>query len=231
LIREPRRWIQVALGIALLALLAWQGRHVAHMLPEVEAGVAALGIWGPVVFVLGVVLLSPLLFPDSILGLVAGFVFGLGAGTVYYFAGVYIANLAIFALGRTWLRAPIMRFAEGHPRAEAILRGARRDSLRLTALIRLVPVNIAFVSYLLGAGHFPWRAVLLGNLCLLPHLFLAVYIGDAAHHATTLSTRGPRTGYLEDVAMLLGLLAALCVVGVVTRVARRAMAELEADPD
>jgi hypothetical protein len=40
-----------------------------------------------------------------------------------------------------------MRFADGYPKAQAILRGARRDALRLTLLIRLVPVNVAFASY------------------------------------------------------------------------------------
>jgi hypothetical protein len=51
--------------------------------------------------ILGVALLSPLLFPDSILGLLGGFVFGLGARTVYYFAAAYAGNLAIFAIAGT----------------------------------------------------------------------------------------------------------------------------------
>jgi uncharacterized membrane protein YdjX (TVP38/TMEM64 family) len=172
-----------------------------------------------------------LFFPDSILGVLGGFVFGLGAGTVYYFVAVYAANLAIFAIAGTWLRGPIMRYAENHPKAQTILRGARRDAIRLTLLIRLVPVNVAFVSYSLGAGQFPWRAVLIGNLALVPHLFLAVYVGDAAHRATTLTTRGSSTGYFEDAAMLLGLVGAACVIAVVARMATRSMAELEAAGD
>jgi hypothetical protein len=72
---------------------------------------------------------------------------------------------------------------------------------------------------------------LIGNLAILPQLFLAVYIGDAAHRATTLTTRGSSPGYLEDAAMLLGLVAVGCVIAVVTRMATRAMAELEASPE
>jgi uncharacterized membrane protein YdjX (TVP38/TMEM64 family) len=102
-----------------------------------------------------------------------------------------------------------MRFADGYPKAQAILRGARRDALRLTLLIRLVPVNVAFVSYLLGAGWFLWRAVLIGNLALVPHQFLAVYIGDAAHRATTLTTERVRQIVLQSTAMRAGNLRSL----------------------
>lgn len=225
--REPRFWIRASLAIALLALLVWHGRHIAHLVPQAEAAVADLGAWAPVVFMLGVVLLSPMLFPDSLFGLVAGFVFGLGFGTAYYFAGVYVANIAIFGLGRSWLRGPTMRLAKSYPKAQAVLLCAHHDALRLTTLIRLVPVNVAFVSYLLGAARFPWKAVLVGNLALLPHLFLAVYVGEAAHRATTLMTRGGASGYAEDAAMLVGLLATGCALAVITRTASRAMAELE----
>jgi uncharacterized membrane protein YdjX (TVP38/TMEM64 family) len=227
-LRDSRFWVRPLAGVALVGLLVWQGRHIAHLIPQAEAAVAGLGAWGPIAYMLDVALLSPLLFPDSMLGLLGGFVFGLGAGTVYYFVAVYAAN---FAIAGTWLRGPVMRFAESYPKAQTILRGARRDALRLTLLIRLVPVNFAFVSYLLGAGQFPWRAVVIGNLALVPHLFLAVYVGDAAHRATTLTTRGSSTGHFEDAAMLLGLVAAGCVIAVVTGMATRAMAELEAPGD
>lgn len=225
--REPRFWIRILLGSVLLGLLAWQGHHVAHLVPRAEAAVAELGVWGPVAFMAGVALLSPLLFPDSLFGIVAGFVFGLGEGTLYYFAAIYLANLAIFALGRTWLRGPILRFAETRPKARAILHGAHRDALRLTLLIRLVPINVAFVSYVLGAGRFPWRAVLIGNFALLPHLFLPVYLGHVARDATELAVRGSRISSVEDAGVLAGLLAAALVVAVVTRMASRAMAEMD----
>jgi uncharacterized membrane protein YdjX (TVP38/TMEM64 family) len=214
------------LGGVLLGLLVWQGHRVAHLVPQAEAAVADLGVWGPLVYMAGVALLSPLLFPDSLFGIVAGFVFGLADGTLYYFVAIYLANLAIFALGRTWLRGPILRFVENRPNAQAILRGAHRDSLRLTLLIRLVPVNVAFVSYVLGAGRFPWRAVLIGNFALLPHLFLPVYLGHVARDATELAARGAGSRYVEDVGVLAGLVAAAIVVAVVTRMASRAMEEM-----
>lgn len=227
--KEPRFWIQVLLGCTMLALFVWQGRHVTNLIPQAEAAVADLGVWGPVVFMIGVAVLSPLLFPDSLFGLVAGFVFGLGTGTLYVFVAIYLANIAIFALGRAWLRGPILRLAESRPQAHAILRSARRDSTRLTLLIRLVPLNVAFVSYVLGAGRFPWRAILIGNFAVLPHLFLPVYLGHVAGHAATLTTPGGEAGYLENAGMLIGLLAAALVVAIVTRMARRAVAELEGE--
>ncbi len=225
LMKEPQNWIRLLLGFGLLALLVWQGSHAAHLLPRAESAVADLGVWGPLVFMLGVVLLSPVLFPDSLFGVVAGFVFGLGAGTAYLFVAIYLVNIGIFALGRTWLRGPVLRLAETRPQAHAILKGAQRDALRLTALLRLVPVNVAFVSYVLGAGRFPWRAVLIGNVALLPHLFVPVYLGHVARNAA-LAARAGGAGFIEDAGLWLGLLAAVIAVAIVTRMAMRAVAEL-----
>jgi uncharacterized membrane protein YdjX (TVP38/TMEM64 family) len=226
--KSPRMWLHGGLAVALLALLAWQGGHIAHLLPLIDAKVAALGPWGPIAFVLALALLSPLLFPDSPFGLVAGFVFGLWLGTLYYFGTIYVVNLAIVALGRSRLRARILRLAADRPKAQAILNGAQSQALRLTFLIRLIPVNAAFVSYLLGAAHFPWRAVLLGNLGLFPHMFLIVYIGQAANHVTVMAAQKHAGWTLEDSMMIVGLVAAGILVGVLTRLANRAIADVEA---
>jgi len=226
---QRKIWTRLLLGTGLLAAIVWQGRHLAHWIPQVETAVAGLGVWGPVVFMLGVVVLSPLLFPDSLFGIVAGFVFGLAAGTLYYFVAIYLVNLAIFALGRSWLRGPILRVAANRPQAHAILEGAHRDAVRLTLLIRLVPLNVAFVSYVLGAARFPWRAVLIGNLALLPHLFLPVYLGHVANAAATWTKREGTSVLLEDAGLLLGLVAAASVVAIVARMATRAVKALESD--
>lgn len=226
-----RRWLVAIAGCGLLALVGWQARHLADLVPQAEASVVALGPAGPLVFIGCIVLLSPLFFPDSILGVIAGFAFGLGPGTAYYFAGMYVANIVVFALGRSWLRGPVLRMSKRSPKAQTILRAAQHDPLRLAILFRLIPVNVAFVSYLMGAGHFPWRSILLGNFFLLPHLFLSVYIGHAAQQATALMADGGSTRWLEDGAIFLGLLAAGCIVAIVGRTANRAMSELEAEPE
>jgi hypothetical protein len=116
--------------------------------------------------------------------------------------------------------------ADARPEAHAILKGARRDALRLTALLRLVPVNVAFVSYVVGAARFPWRAVLIGNVALIPHLFLPVYLGHVARDAA-LAARAGSAGFIEDAGLWLGLLAAGIVAAIVTRMAMRAVAELD----
>jgi uncharacterized membrane protein YdjX (TVP38/TMEM64 family) len=74
------------------------GAHAPHPRPTCQNRTWR---WNVSSMILGVALLSPLLFPDSILGLLGGFVFGLGAGTVYYFAAAYAGNLAIFTIAGT----------------------------------------------------------------------------------------------------------------------------------
>ena len=80
-------------GAVALALLAWQGHHLSHWLPQFERTIEGLGSWGPVVFVAAILLFGPLFVPDSVFGIAAGATFGLVPGTAYFFAAVYIMCL------------------------------------------------------------------------------------------------------------------------------------------
>jgi uncharacterized membrane protein YdjX (TVP38/TMEM64 family) len=171
-------------GALLLALLAWQGHHVAHWLPGLEAWIAGLGPLGPALLIASILLLSPLFVPDSIFGVAAGAVFGLVAGTVYYFAGVYLMCLAVQLASRRWLRAPVLRLLESRASLRAAVQTASQGGARFTLLVRLVPVNQALLSYALGAADVPLRFALIGNFGMLVHMFPTVYFGAAAAHLT-----------------------------------------------
>jgi len=197
---------------ALLGLLAWQGHHLAHGLPELEASIAALGPWGPLAYIAGVILLSPLLMPDSVFGVTAGIAFGLGKGFGYYFAAVYAACLLEYALARRWLRGPVRTALASRPALRDMVEAAGHGGVRLTVWIRLVPLNPAVVSYALGAVGVAFRAVAIGTLGMFPHMFATVYLGVAAAHVTRMAGKGHTDWTVEGVWLLLGL--ALCAIAV-----------------
>jgi uncharacterized membrane protein YdjX (TVP38/TMEM64 family) len=141
-IHTPSRHLAtVAAAVVLLGLLAWQGHHLADWLPQFEQAIAALGPWGPVAYVAAVLILSPLLVPDSIFGVTAGVVFGLGAGFVYYFAAVYMACLVATWASRRLLRSRALAALAKRPALRGMARAASRRGLRLTFWIRLLPLN------------------------------------------------------------------------------------------
>ena len=210
-------------GAFALALLAWQGHHVAHWLPPLERAVAALGPWGPLALIGAIVLLGPLLVPDSIFGVTAGVTFGLWVGTASYFAGLYLVCLAIQLVSRRWFQERVLHLLASRARLRAAVLAAPRGGVRLTFLIRLIPINQALLSYALGAAGVPLRFALVGNTAMLAHVFPTVYFGAAAAHVTRMAGAGHREWEADGVLLLLGLLASVWVAFQITR---RAWAEI-----
>lgn len=223
-----------ALGAAavLLGLLAWQGEHIAHRLPQLEQDVAAFGPWAPAAYIAAVMVFAPLLVPDSIFGIGAGVIFGLGTGFAYYFAAVYAACLLAYFIGRRWLRSPILAALSSRPRLRATVMAASQQGPRLTFTIRLVPINPMVMSYALGAVGVSFRAVAIGTLGIFPHMFVTVYLGVAAAHVTRMAGGRHAHWTAEGIGLVLGLAACAGLVFWVTSLARRQIqaAEREAGP-
>jgi uncharacterized membrane protein YdjX (TVP38/TMEM64 family) len=217
------RW---AIGAAALVTLAWQGHRLAHWLPQLEQLIESLGPWGPAVFMVALVLLEPLLVPDTIFGLAAGAVFGLAAGAAYYFAASYVMCLVTQWLGGRWLKPGITRLLERRPQLAGLVRAAPEGGLRFTFLVRLLPINQATLSYALGAVGVPLRNAVVGNLAMYTHMLPTVYFGAAAVHMTRMAATGHRHWERDGVLLMAGL--TVCVL-VAMRVTRRAVSAL-ADP-
>jgi uncharacterized membrane protein YdjX (TVP38/TMEM64 family) len=215
----------VAAGVV-LALLAWQGHHLARRVPEFERAVEDLGPWGPLLYVATLVVLGPFLVPDTPFGLAAGAAFGVVAGTAYYFAAVYVVCAAIHWFGRRWLRERVLRRLETRHVLRVVVRGASTGGWRSVSLIRLVPINPALVSYALGAAGVAWRDVLIGNFAMLAHMFPTVYFAAAAVHVTRMAGRSHRELQIEGVLLLVGLAA--CAV-LLLRIRRFAWAKIAED--
>jgi uncharacterized membrane protein YdjX (TVP38/TMEM64 family) len=218
-------------GALVLALLAWQGHHVAHWLPEIEQEIEKLGVWGPVALVVAIVVLGPFFVPDSIFGIAAGAAFGLVRGTAYYFAGLYAMCLLIQVISARLLRARVLRLLASRPKILAAVEAAARGGVRLPFLIRLVPINQALLSYAFGAADVPLRAAVLGNVAMITHLIPTVYFGAAAAHVTRMAGTGHREWETEGVLLMLGLGACVLVTLQVTKLAWAAIAaEQQAAP-
>jgi uncharacterized membrane protein YdjX (TVP38/TMEM64 family) len=228
-IRARRLWPWALAGALALALLAWQGHHLAHLLPRLEEWLEGLGPWAPLVFVFGAALLLPFFVPDSLFGIAAGVAFGATEGIAVYFGANVVAAILIYAAARSVLRSPVTRALANNPRLEAIQRGTRRDATRLSLLVRMLPVNVALISYTLSAAGVPFRPYLIGSIGMLPHLAITVLLGAVASRVTRIAGQGHHTWTAEVAASLAGLALAWVVLGYLVRLARRALAELDTD--
>src|SRR5262249_49566782 len=83
-----RRLALVILAVvAAAALLILAGRSLGGYVPRFAQWVQGLGVWGPVVFILGYAAATVAFVPGLVLTLAAGAIFGVARGTVYTLIG------------------------------------------------------------------------------------------------------------------------------------------------
>ncbi len=209
-----------ALGALLIVLLAVEGHRVASFLPKIEHAVEELGPWGPVLYVAAILVLEPFFFPNFIFGMIAGVVFGLWKGYLYYFGAVYCANMLVYLIGRRLLTKPVLRQLERKPKVREAAVAASTEGTGLVFWLRLIPANPAILSYALGALRVLPRSVAIGTLGMAPHMFVDVYLGTAASHVTRMAGQGHTSWENKGLGLLLGLVAVAVVSWRIARIAR-----------
>lgn len=198
-------------------------------MPEVEAFVTRLGVWGPVLFV-GIFLLGTSIFvPESLFAIAAGAIFGLWMGLVWVVIAGTIAALVMFVIGRHFLRDRVESILKQHPKVRAVDAAASSAGFRLMVLLRLSPLNYTLLCYLLAVSRARFRPYLLACLGMFPGNFSTIYIGFAAKHAADLTKRVKAAdGHLpagdslvHEITIFVGLAAAIVASIVVARIAMR----------
>lgn len=233
-----RRWAKILIALLVIAAVLFLvsrlgGEAAGRLVPRFADWVAGLGVWGPVVFVLGYAAATVAFLPGSLLTLAAGALFGLARGTAYALAGATLGAAAAFLVARYVARSAIERRVAGNARFAAIDRAVAQEGFKIVALLRLSPVfPFNLLNYALGLTRVRFLDYLLASAAMLPGTLLYVYYGKAAGSiaAAASGTRGEK-GAGDWVVLGLGLLATVTVTTFVTRLAGRALRqELEA-PD
>jgi len=204
----------------LLLVVAFEGQHLAHLLPQAESWVASLGPWGPLLFFAALLVAEPILFPNTLFGMTAGVAFGLWKGFLVYFISVYLANLLVYAIGRRLLRRQVVRLVDRRPPIRDAVTAAQKQGTSLVLWIRMLPLNPAVFSYAFGGLQAPFRSVAIGTLGMFPHMFLDVYLGTAAAHVTKMAEHGHAHWEIRGVGLVLGLLAVAVLSWRISKIAR-----------
>jgi uncharacterized membrane protein YdjX (TVP38/TMEM64 family) len=224
---RPVSPIHLLLVLALVVGLVAAGREAAGLLPRFAAWVESLGVWGPVVFVLGYIVATVAFVPGSLLTLGAGAIFGLVQGTLLVLAGATLGASAAFLVSRYLARGAVERRLAGNVRFAAIDRAVGEQGRKIVLLLRLSPVfPFNLLNYALGLTRVRFPDFLAASVGMLPGTLLYVYYGKVAGDVARLAgggavPKGP--GYYAVLG--LGLAATVLVTTIVTRTARRALEE------
>jgi len=225
----PWRPVVFVVALAALAVLAYVlpvGRWLEAFLDWTES----LGVWGPLV--LGVVYIAAcvLLVPGTILTLGAGAIFGVALGTITVSLASTLGATAAFLVGRFLARDWVAGKVLARPRFAAIDEAVGTQGFKIVLLTRLSPIfPFAWLNYGYGLTDVPlWKYFFASWVGMFPGTVMFVYIGSLLGLAAG-GARERTTG--EWVLYGVGLAATVAVAVLVTRVARKALAEAVATDD
>jgi uncharacterized membrane protein YdjX (TVP38/TMEM64 family) len=152
----------------------------------------------------------------------AGLLFGLLDGIALASVGTLSAAVVDFIVSRFLLGAVIQGWLGRRPRLAALERAVVREGWRLVALVRLSPLSPVWISYLLGTTRLPVRTFLATSLCLLPLVWVEVYLGSVAAHVMREGS-GRHPDRLHDPQWIVSAVGAAVGIAVMMRVGQLAM--------
>ena len=220
--------VKIALVLVLIAGLVYAGRAAGGYVQDFAVWLEGLGPWGPLAFILGYAAATVAFVPGSVLTLAAGALFGLLRGTLFVFAAAVLGSATAFLVARYLARRAIERRISGNQKFAAIDRAIARQGFKIVLLLRLSPVfPFNFLNYGLGLTRVRFLDYVLASVGMLPGTLLYVYYGRLAGDVAALAAGGADVakGPGQYALLGLGLVATIIVTTLVTRVARRALAE------
>jgi uncharacterized membrane protein YdjX (TVP38/TMEM64 family) len=219
------RWI--VLAAVVVALFA--AHHVLPMdewFRAFQSWVARQGAWGGVIYGVVYTLAAIAFVPGSLLTIGAGLVFGLLWGTVIVSIASTAAAALAFLIARYVARSRVEALAKRNKKFRAIEQAIREKGWRVVALLRLsplIPFNVS--NYLYGLTPVAFGPYVLASwIAMLPATVLYVWIG-AAGKAAADASGGQGKSPLEWALLGAGLVATAVVTVMITRTARRQLAQ------
>ncbi len=145
---------------------------------DIQAYIKGYGLWAPVAYVIILSLLPLLLFPDSVIVIAGGMVFGLAGGTLLTLIGSVIGSGIAFYIARGLGQEFVQKLIR-KPQAD-FNQMAEKKGFWLVLMLRLIPLfPFKVVSYSAGLSKVKFKdftlATTLGSL---PGIMVYVNLGD-----------------------------------------------------
>jgi uncharacterized membrane protein YdjX (TVP38/TMEM64 family) len=198
---------------------------VSDVIERLVLGLADLGPWAPVLFVLAYIAAAVTLAPAFLLTFAAGAVFGLWRGTLLVYIGAVLGSSAVFAIASPLARSRLLRWLDRDPRVAAVRSAVVGEGVWVMFLLRLSPVvPFVLLNYALALSGVRYRDFLIASVGMFPAIVMYVYYGKVAGDVAKLAAGiTPPRGPAYYVLLVVGLVATIVATTAVTRAARRAM--------
>ena len=165
------------------------------------------------------------LLPGVWASMLAGALYGIWLGSFLVFVGACFGAEVVFLLGRTLLGGWTKRRLANWPKLQAIQKAVSGEGLKLIVLTRLSPAfPFSLLNLVYGLSEVSFRDYTIGLIGILPGTILFCGLGDFAGDLAQFNeVLSGKQDLPSIVIRLIGLMATLAVVWLVSRTARRAL--------
>jgi uncharacterized membrane protein YdjX (TVP38/TMEM64 family) len=224
--RASLKWIALLVAVVALFVLA-RTLPLGEWLGAFTAWTGRLGWAGLVLFSLGYALATVLLLPGSVLTLGAGAALGITRGFLSVWVGATLGAALAFLVSRHGARRRVELWAAKKPRFAAVDRAVGREGWKIVLLTRLSPVfPFIFLNYAYGLTPVRfWPYFLASLLGMIPGTLMYVYLGSLGRLGLEAASGEGGFSAARLALNLIGLLATVLATVLITRSARRALAE------
>lgn len=220
--KSSKKWI-VWVAIAVILFAGFKFLPVDEWIEDIRTWIDSLGPWGPVAFIGIYVVATVFLLPGAALTPAAGFLFGLGWGTLWTIIASNIGANVAFIVGRHFARNFVSRKIEGNKKFEAIDKAVAREGWKIVGLTRLSPVfPFVLLNYAYGLTKVKWLHYSLASLIgMLPGTIMYVYIG----YLPTLAGSESKQDTAKIVSAIMIFIGTVAVTVFITRMAQKALSK------
>ncbi|MDH3693202.1 MAG: TVP38/TMEM64 family protein [Gammaproteobacteria bacterium] len=182
--------------------------------------------WGPVVFILLVMLVVIFLLPGVLFTLGAGFLFGVVKGSIYVIVATTLGAVIAFLTARHLFGENVSNYLRNHPRLSVINNVLAHEDWKIVLVTRLIPFfPFKLSNYFFGLTKFSLRGFALGTFIgIWPITIINVYIGSITADLAMLGTPGNTKSGLEWLVYGGGLLIAVVGIVYISHRAQQALA-------
>lgn len=225
---SQRQFAFVRLAVLLAPLLLGAEGWTLHSAQESLLNwIERVGFWGPVILILIYVLITPILLPETLFTLGAGFIYGVFQGTVYVVLGTTLGAMLSFLLARHVLPLGVVTRIMLNPKIRGVIKAVSREGWRIVLISRCVPFfPFKLSNYAFGLTSIPfWQYSLASLIGLIPISLFNVYVGSLAADLTMISGGHRPHSRWEWVALGVGFVVVIVFGVYVARIARKHLEE------
>ncbi len=177
--RKKLLLISAALA-ALILICNISGLYKNSTLEDVKAYILSFGALAPVIYIIMFTLVPLTLFPDSILAVAGGAVFGLFWGTVYTIIGAACGGTLSFYISRNLGRNVVERLTKH--KAQWFEGGVEKQGFLFILVLRLIPlIPFDIISYGAGLSRIKYKDFIAATIFgIIPGVLVYTNLGDKA---------------------------------------------------